>query len=94
MKKVAVVGVGETKFSGPQNQTAIELFAEAAMEAIHGSNLKPKDIQALFVGNVLGDFSEGQGTVDGIAAKYNISKVLGMDINCVNRFLKHTGISA
>lgn len=38
--------------------------------------------------------SEGQGTVDGIAAKYNISKILDMDINCVNRFFKHTGISA
>ena len=30
MKKVAVVGVGETKFSGPQDRTEVELFAEAA----------------------------------------------------------------
>lgn len=36
--------------------------------------------------------SEGQGTVDGIAAKYNIAKVLGLDINCVNRFLANTGL--
>ncbi|MGB9904821.1 MAG: thiolase C-terminal domain-containing protein, partial [Desulfotomaculales bacterium] len=35
-------------------------FAEAAMEAITTSGLKPQDIQALFVGNVLGDFEEGQ----------------------------------
>lgn len=38
--------------------------------------------------------SEGQGTVDGIAAKYNIGKALGLDINCVKRFLSNTGIGA
>jgi len=69
MKKVAVVGVGETNFSGPQDKTGVELFAEAAMEAINESNLKPKDIKALFVGNVLGDFSEGQGMVQSFAAE-------------------------
>ena len=37
--------------------------------------------------------SEGQGTVDGIAAKYNISKLLDMKINCVERFLKNTGMA-
>jgi len=46
MKKVAVVGVGETKFSGPQDKTEVELFAEAAMEAITESNLKPEDIKS------------------------------------------------
>jgi len=69
MKKVAVVGVGETNFSGPQEKTEVELFAEAAMEAITESNLKPKDIKALFVGNVLGDFAEGQGMVQAFAAE-------------------------
>ncbi len=69
MKKVAVVGVGETKFSGPQDRTEVELFAEAAMEAINESNLKPRDIKALFVGNVLGDFAEGQGMVQAFAAE-------------------------
>jgi acetyl-CoA C-acetyltransferase len=69
MKKVAVVGVGETRFSGPQDKTEVELFAEAAMDAINESNLKPADIKALFVGNVLGDFSEGQGMVQAFAAE-------------------------
>jgi acetyl-CoA C-acetyltransferase len=69
MRKVAVVGVGETKFSGPQDRTEVELFAEAATEAIEGSSLKPKDIQALYVGNVLGDFAEGQGMVQSFAAE-------------------------
>ncbi len=69
MRKVAVVGVGETKFSGPQDKTGVELFAEAAMDALNESNLKPKDVQALFVGNVLGDFSEGQGMIQAFAAE-------------------------
>ncbi len=69
MRKVAVVGVGETRFSGPQEKTEVELFAEAATEAITASNLKPKDIQALYVGNVLGDFAEGQGMVQSFAAE-------------------------
>ena len=69
MRKVAVVGVGETKFSGAQEKTCIELFAEAATEAMGESNLKPKDIQALYLGNCLGDFSEGQGMVQAYAAE-------------------------
>ena len=69
MRKVAVVGVGETKFSGAQEKTSVELFSEAAMEAITESSLKPKDVQALFVGNALGDFSEGQGMVQAFAAE-------------------------
>ena len=69
MRKVAVVGVGETQFSGAQEKTGVELFSEAAMDALNESNLKPKDIQALFVGNVLGDFAEGQGTIQGFAAE-------------------------
>jgi len=69
MKKVAVVGVGSTKFSGPQEKTEVELFAEAATDAITESNLKPKDIKALFIGNVLGDFAEGQGMLQAYAAE-------------------------
>jgi len=59
-----------TKFSGKQEKTCVELFAEAAMDAINEANLKPKDIQALFLGNVLGDFSEGQGQPQAFAADY------------------------
>ena len=69
MKKVAVVGVGETKFSGPQSRTEVELFAEAATEAMAESNLKLQDIKALFIGNALGDFDEGQGMVQAYAAE-------------------------
>ena len=60
MRKVAIVSVGTTKFSGAQSKTNIELFSEAAMDALKGTNLKLKDINALLVGHILGDFEEGQ----------------------------------
>ena len=69
MRKVAIVGIGETKFGGPQSKTGVELFAEAAMDALNEAALKPKDIQAMFVGNVLGDFAEGQGMIQSFAAE-------------------------
>lgn len=59
MREVAVVGVGMTKF-GISTKSNIEMFSEAAMDAIRESSLEPKDIQALFLGNVLGGFEEGQ----------------------------------
>lgn len=59
MRRVAVVGVGMTKF-GLLEKSLVEMFAEAAMQAIEFSSIKPQDVQALFVGNVLGDFEEGQ----------------------------------
>jgi len=70
MRKVAAVGVGMTKFSGKQDNTAVELFAEAAIDAINESNLKPKDIQALFMGNALSDFAEGQAQPQAFVADY------------------------
>jgi len=69
MRKVAVLGVGMTKFSGRQDKTAVELYSEAAMDAIIESNLKPKDIQAMYIGNCLSDFAEGQGQPQAFAAE-------------------------
>ena len=60
MRKVAVVGAGQTKFSGPQPRTNLELFSEAAKEALAVASVNTRDIQALLVGNALSDFEEGQ----------------------------------
>lgn len=68
MRKVVALGVGMTKFSGKQDKTAVELLTEAAMDAINESNIKPKDIQAMFIGNALSDFCEGQGQPHAFAA--------------------------
>ncbi|MEE8326598.1 MAG: propanoyl-CoA acyltransferase [candidate division NC10 bacterium] len=67
MREVAVVGVGMTKF-GPSEKTNVELFSEASMEAIAESGISPRDVQALFLGNVFGGFEEGQVTLSAYAA--------------------------
>jgi acetyl-CoA C-acetyltransferase/acetyl-CoA acyltransferase len=59
MREVAVVGVGMTSF-GKSQKSNIEMFSEAAMDAIADAGLKSRDIQSLFLGNVLGGFEEGQ----------------------------------
>lgn len=68
MRKVAIVGTGHTPFTFETEKTSIELFSEAAMDAINEATLKPKDIQALYLGNCLGDFSEGQAMLQSYAA--------------------------
>ncbi len=75
LRKVAILGTGHTPFTFGQEKTCVELFSEAAMDAINESHLKPKDIQAMYVGNALGDLSEGQIMVqsycaDDIGASY------------------------
>lgn len=75
MRRVAVLGTGHTKFMFYSPKTEVEMLAEASMDAIQESNLKSKDIQAIFCGNVLGDFSEGQGMVQSYLAD---------DIGCFN----------
>ena len=59
MREVAILGVGMTKF-GVSEKTNLEMFAEAGHEAIAQSNVDPKDMEALYFGNCLGDFEEGQ----------------------------------
>jgi acetyl-CoA C-acetyltransferase/acetyl-CoA acyltransferase len=49
-----------TRFGIWEKKTNTELFAEAALDAIAASGLEPRDMQALFFGNCLGDFEEGQ----------------------------------
>ena len=67
MRQVAVVGVGMTKF-GVSPKSQLEMFSEATIDALNESNLKPKDIQALFLGNAVGGLTEGQTIIASHAA--------------------------
>lgn len=70
MREVMVLGVGMTKF-GISEQSMKEMFAMAALDALHESNIDGKDLDALLIGNVLGDYEEGQ---------INIAPYLGAEI--------------
>jgi acetyl-CoA C-acetyltransferase/acetyl-CoA acyltransferase len=56
-----------TKF-GVSQKSQLEMFSEAAMDAINESNIKPKDIQALMLGNAAGGLTEGQSVIASHAA--------------------------
>ena len=67
MRRVAVIGVGMTKF-GKHDRTSTELFAEAAREAITDADVAPGAIQALYYGNVTGGEGEHQLHMGPLAA--------------------------
>ncbi|MEQ8174845.1 MAG: beta-ketoacyl synthase N-terminal-like domain-containing protein [Syntrophomonadaceae bacterium] len=75
MRKVAVLGLGHTRFCFNSPKTQVEMLAEAATEAINDSNLQAKDIQSAHIGNCLGTLCEGQATVSQFALD---------DIGCPN----------
>jgi acetyl-CoA acetyltransferase len=59
MRRVAVIGVGTTKF-GKHDRPSAELFAEAARDALADAELSPASVQALYYGNVVGGETEKQ----------------------------------
>jgi acetyl-CoA C-acetyltransferase len=59
MRRVAIIGVGVTKF-GRHDRTSGELFAEAAVDALADAELEPRAVQALYYGNVVGGETEKQ----------------------------------
>jgi len=67
MRRVAVIGVGITKF-GKHECTSAELFASAAADAIADAEVAPADIQALYYGNVTGGEAERQLHMGPLAA--------------------------
>lgn len=75
MRRVAIIGTGHSTFMQHSNKTQIEMLSEVAMDAISEANVKPKDIQAVNVGNVLGELEENQGMVQSYVAN---------DIGCFN----------
>jgi acetyl-CoA C-acetyltransferase len=75
MREVVILGVGMTKF-GISELTQKEMFTLAALEALQESGLESRDMQALFAGNVLGGFEEGQINIAPFLANE-----IGMSVN-------------
>ncbi|CAB1057224.1 3-ketoacyl-CoA thiolase (EC [Olavius sp. associated proteobacterium Delta 1] len=59
MREVIVLGAGMTQF-GNSELSQKEMFAQAALEAMEDAQIEARDLEALFIGNVLGGFEEGQ----------------------------------
>src|SRR3972149_4013401 len=80
MRRVAVIGVGVTKF-GRHDRTSAELFAQAAAEAIADAEIAPSAVQALYYGNVTGGEGERQLHLGPLAAT-----ILGLPTIPTTRF--------
>jgi acetyl-CoA C-acetyltransferase/acetyl-CoA acyltransferase len=68
MQRVAIVGTGHTEFTSEAKKTEIEMFCEAATEAMAECAIGPERVQALNCANVFGDFAEGQGMIQSYIA--------------------------
>lgn len=68
--KVAVLGVGLTKFGELWETSFTELFVEAGAKAIENANIDGKDIDAIFVGNMSGGRFIDQEHISSLIADY------------------------
>jgi len=53
MRDVAIIGVGMTKFGRLEGKDLMDLLAEASLKAIKDANVENKEIDAVYVGNML-----------------------------------------
>jgi len=74
MRKVSVIGIGETKMGNYPERSLKNLIKEAGNSAIADSGIEKKDIQALFIGNFNSSLLCSQSLVNGLACE-----VLGLD---------------
>ncbi|MFQ5974773.1 MAG: thiolase domain-containing protein [Candidatus Hydrothermarchaeales archaeon] len=69
--KVAVIGVGLTKFGEQWETSFTDLFVEAGGKAIQDAGIDGKDIQAIFVGNMSGGRFIDQEHISSLIAEYS-----------------------
>jgi len=65
-----IVGTGSTKYDKHPASSSRELFGEAAAEAFDGIDLTPADLDAVYVGNFMGDLIEDQGHMGPLLADH------------------------
>ena len=69
MRKVSVLGVGETKFGSLPERSLRSLINEAGNKAIEDSGVSREKIQALYVGNFNSSFLCGQSHISALTAE-------------------------
>ncbi|MBX9831041.1 thiolase domain-containing protein [Candidatus Babeliales bacterium] len=66
--KVAVIGIGQTKFGELWHQSLSDLLAHSQLAALSDAGIKPHHINALVVGNMSGESAAGQLHLGSLAA--------------------------
>ncbi len=70
MRRVAVVGVGQSKFGELWDRGFRDIVLEAGTEALEDAELEGREIEALFVGNMSGGRYLGQEHIAALIADY------------------------
>jgi len=70
MRRVAVVGVGQSKFGELWEKGFRDIVLEAGREALEDADLEGREIEAMFVGNMSGGRYLGQEHVAALIADY------------------------
>lgn len=73
MRSVSIIGIGETAMGKYPDRTLRQMIAEAGEAAILDAGIDKKEIQALYMGNFVGQQLTGQGHMGPLA-----SEVLGL----------------
>lgn len=76
MRQVAIIGIGGTKFGKHTEKSILDLGVEACLKAIYDANVKPRDIQLAYAGN-LAQWEWGQGLFIGqvVLRELGITKI-------------------
>ena len=73
MNKVAIVGIGHTKFGRLKDKGLMDLLCEASLEAIENSNTSKKDFDSVYVGAMSpGAFSQLSGIASALVDKLSL----------------------
>jgi len=70
MRRVAVVGVGQSRFGELWDKGFRDIVLEAGKEALEDADLEGKEIEAIFVGNMSGGRYLGQEHIAALIADY------------------------
>ena len=73
MRSVAIIGIGETKMGKYPDRSLRQMIQEAGSAAIHDAGIPKENIQAVFMGNFIGQQLTGQGHMGPM-----VSEVLGL----------------
>ena len=80
MRKVSIIGIGQTRYGDLKGKSLKSLIAEAGLKAIKNANLKKKDIQSFYLGNYAGHSFTGQNHL----APYGAGAIGLMNIPCTH----------
>jgi len=69
--RVAIVGVGQTKFGELWDKGIRDIVIEAGIEALEDANLSGDEIEALYIGNMSGGRYLGQEHISALIADYS-----------------------